>query len=550
MKSPILPFYHRVISIFIIFTIVIGIFLRFANLESKVYWIDEVNTSVRVAGYAKEEFKQLVPSNRVIKLSELQAFQTVSSSRSWSDTFNALTQNAEHSPLFYLTARLWMQWFDSSITNARSLAAVISLFTFPAMVWLCYELFQNLATGYIASAFLAVSPLQILYAQEAREYSLFAVFILVSSAALLRALRLSSRSPQKGQLFSLWGSYALTVAIALYSHFLAAITIVGHGIYVVLLHRKQIKAYLIAAFSGFLTFLPWIIIYLLEENTVGRWSARAIPVFGLIKRWLFNCSVVFFDFQNFHPNNRLIDVEAGQDALFNFSQPEFYLQLVFLGMVGYSIFFLCRTTVRRIYLFVLIVILINSLTFVIPDLVSGGQRSGIARYLMGCYLGIQICMAHLFAQKLLVIPQGTKTSIVPPRIWKIVFAGLLSLGVISGYFSLQAETWWNKYSSFYNAQTAEFINGVNQAIVISSNKRSDRLATLSYKLKPEVKLLLFDAEQEFDFTQLEGKFDNIFLFRPNQTLIESLETNSTGKIISVFPKGNLWKWCIADIRAK
>ena len=542
MKSPILAFNHRVISIFIICTIVIGIFLRFSNLESKVYWIDEVNTSVRVAGYPKEEFKQLVPTNRASAISELQAFQTVSDSRRWSDTFNALGQNAEHSPLFYLTARLWMQWFGSSITSARSLAAVISLFTFPAMVWLCYELFQDLEIGYIAIAFLAVSPLQILYAQEAREYSLFAVLILVSSAALLRALRLSSQSPQNRQLSFLWVSYSLTVSIALYSHFLAAMTIVGHGIYVFLTHRKQIKAYLLAACGGLLTFLPWIIIYLLEQNTVGRWSARAIPVFGLIKRWLFNCSVVFFDFQSLHPNTRLIDVEAGQDALFSFHQPEFYLEFVFLGMVGYSIFFLYRTTVRRIYLFVLILILINSLTFVIPDLVFGGQRSSVARYLMGCYLGIQICVAHLFAQKLLVLPQSTKTSIVTLRIWKITFASLLSLGIISGYFSLQGETWWNKYSSFYNAQTAELVNGVNNAIVISSNKRSDRLASLSYKLKPEVKLLLFDAEQEFDFTQLEGKFDNIFLFRPDRTFIKSLETNSAAKIIPAFPKGNLWKF--------
>lgn len=42
-------------------------------------------------------------------------------------------------------------------------------------------------------ALIAVSPFHVLYAQEAREYSLWTVTILLSSAALLRAMRVKTK---------------------------------------------------------------------------------------------------------------------------------------------------------------------------------------------------------------------------------------------------------------------------------------------------------------------------------------------------------------------
>ena len=38
--------------------LVLGIFFRFANLEKKVYWIDEGYTSLRISGYTESEFIQ------------------------------------------------------------------------------------------------------------------------------------------------------------------------------------------------------------------------------------------------------------------------------------------------------------------------------------------------------------------------------------------------------------------------------------------------------------------------------------------------------------
>jgi len=73
-----------------------------------------------------------------------------------------------------------MQWFGSSVTVTRGLAALISLFVFPCIYWLCLKLFKS---GWMAMALVAVLPIHVVYAQEAREYSLWPAAILLSSVS-------------------------------------------------------------------------------------------------------------------------------------------------------------------------------------------------------------------------------------------------------------------------------------------------------------------------------------------------------------------------------
>src|SRR5207248_4961479 len=94
---------------------------------------------------------------------------------------------------------------------------------FPGLYWLCRELFGCSRTAWMAVALLAVSPFHVLYAQEAREYSLWTVAILLSSAALLRAARLQTRRT--------WWAYAASVALGLYSHTLFVLVAGAHGAY-------------------------------------------------------------------------------------------------------------------------------------------------------------------------------------------------------------------------------------------------------------------------------------------------------------------------------
>ena len=85
----------------------------------------------------------------------------------------------------------------------------------------------------MAVVLVSVSPFHVLYSQEARQYSLWTVIILLSSGMLLRAL--SSRTK------FLWILYAVTVALGLYIHSLFALVITAHGVYVIGIHLNEVS---------------------------------------------------------------------------------------------------------------------------------------------------------------------------------------------------------------------------------------------------------------------------------------------------------------------
>ena len=98
-----------------------------------------------------------------------------------------------------------------------------------------------------------------LYAQEARHYSLWTVTVLLSSAVLLAALRI--------QMKRWWALYAATVAVGMYVNALSGLVTIAHGAYVIgtqlsLNGSKPVPlprtliAYLTATLAGFTAFVP------------------------------------------------------------------------------------------------------------------------------------------------------------------------------------------------------------------------------------------------------------------------------------------------------
>ncbi|NJN30294.1 MAG: hypothetical protein HC824_07550 [Synechococcales cyanobacterium RM1_1_8] len=208
--------------------LLLGFGFRLYGLDTKIYWHDEVFTSIRAAGYLNGDIVPRLLAGP-ITAAELLQFQQLSLQNPWADTWAALVAHPEHPPLFYLLERLWMGWFGSSIGATRGLSALFSIALFPLLAWLCHDLSQVVAvdrnqrdrsnsdrsnsdrsnsdrsngsggssagpvsrTGLprLAAAtgivLLAASPVQVLYAQEAREYSLWACEIALASALLLR----------------------------------------------------------------------------------------------------------------------------------------------------------------------------------------------------------------------------------------------------------------------------------------------------------------------------------------------------------------------------
>ncbi len=206
--------------------LVIGIFFRFANLGRKVYWWDEVVNSIHSAGYSKQDVVEQIEAwkDKNITISDLHKYQYPNLETNSFDVIRVLaTTEPQSPPLYYLFSRWWTQLFGSSVTVQRSLSAFISLLTFPSMYWLCWELFGSSLAAWIGVIFIATSPFHLVYAQEVRMYALWTVTILVSSASLLRAIRLQRKRD--------WVIYAASLTISLYTFPLSILVAIGHGIY-------------------------------------------------------------------------------------------------------------------------------------------------------------------------------------------------------------------------------------------------------------------------------------------------------------------------------
>ena len=513
---------------FVIILLVLGVFFRFVNLDRKVYWHDETFTSLRISGYTEAEFIKQVFYGKVIDVAYLQNYQHPHSGKSVIDTIKGLAlEEPQHPPFYYAIARFWVQIFGSSVATTRSCSALISLLAFPCLYWLCLELFESPFVGWIALALLAVSPFHVLYAQEAREYSLWTVTILLSSAALLRAMRVQTKLS--------WLIYAGTIALGLYTYVFSIFVIFGQGIYVFVTAKLKFNqifiAYVLASLTGFISFSPWfwlIATNLAKVKDAMEWSTQPMSLSYLINEWIYNLSYVFMDFWyifTYYPNSP-----------FNWNFGKYLIPLILI-FIGYSIYVICRQTEKRVSLFILILIGVTAIFLMLPDLISGGYRSTMARYLTPCYIGIQLAVAYPLATQL--NPISTRWQ---HRFWHFVTLALVSGGVLSCAVSSQAETWWNKRTTSYDdLQVAPIINKASSPLLISEsgdNAVGSGFA-LSYLVEPKVRFLFVFKSQ---IPKIPDGFSNVFLYEPSNNLKSALEQeqNSKSKLVYKGRKKDLW----------
>ncbi|ARV62394.1 hypothetical protein BZZ01_30545 [Nostocales cyanobacterium HT-58-2] len=511
----------------IVVVLVVGVFFRFFNIDGKVYGNDETYTSLRISGYTTTEVRQQIFNSRVVNREAFARFQRLHPNKSLGDTFKSLAIEApHHPPLYYFVARLWAQIFGASVTAIRSLSVVISLLVFPCVYWLCRELFNvPFSVPFIAIALIAISPIHLIYAQQAQEYILWVVTILLCSASLLQALQLESKRRVPDRTLT-WGIYTVTLALSLYTSLLSGFVAVAHGVYVVTTTgfrwTKTIKAYTLASLTSFLIFTPWILVILVNLLQFQRKTAETtekLPPIPLIQSWLMKLSHIFFN------------LDFGTENPFSYS-----MNYIFFIMVGYSIYILCRTTHPKIWLFIVSFIALPTLPLLLPDLIFGGTRLTVEQYLIPSYLGIQLAVAYLFAYQLY---DGNLTL---RRIWQTIFLLVIVCGVLSCTMSSQAETWSSKGVSSGHAQVAKIINQASRPLLISDSigMNYGNLFSLSYLVEPKVRFLLI---RDKNIPKIPKGFTDVFLLNPSSNLRKEIEKTYKSKIVRIYSKKyySMWK---------
>ncbi|MGG6269268.1 glycosyltransferase family 39 protein [Leptolyngbya sp. AN03gr2] len=473
----------RALKALVVVLLILGIFFRCTALAERPYWHDEAFTLIRSAGYTTVEITQSVFNGQLIDRSELLQFQQVTPERTWVDTIRALLAEEPHRGALYpLIARDWMQWIGSDVVSMRSLSVLLSLLVFPALFWLCIELFAQPLTAWIAVMLMAVSPFHVYYAQEVREYALWTVAILVMSAALLRAIRVQTKAT--------WSIYSLSIVATLYTMILSVPLVMSQVVYQ--LYRDKIrKGVLISASVA----LPWFVMVALNFSEVRRtsaWMTRSIPVLELLEHWMTNFQVVF-----------LTENLTGR---FNLLFASAIALLVFLSIKS-----LIQQTPKAVWSFVLLLILPLVLCIAVPDLVSGGIRSTNSRYFVPTYLGIQIAVAYLLATR---IQSGRYRTF-----WKLTLFVVLTAGVLS----CSAQVFQNQIEE--NKAIAELINQSQTPIVISNEVSTQGEGTigdilaLSHLVRPETQFQLVIQPQVPSIPNQP----NLYLYKPLSYLQNKLE---------------------------
>ncbi|MDJ0598735.1 MAG: glycosyltransferase family 39 protein [Crocosphaera sp.] len=519
---------HRWLLLLIV-VLLIGISLRFINLDKKVYWHDETYTLLWISGHSPQEVKKELFTGRVFAPDDILKFQRINPDRTAIDTISLLAKHdPHHPPLYYCVSRLFAPLFGDSTVSIRRFGAMLSLLCLPLSYWLGFELFGSHLIAGTLTVLTAVSPFHIVYAQEAREYSLWIATILFSNIAFLRAVRKPSKFA--------WILYSLGLTMGLYTFPFTAMIICAHGIYLFALKlyraKKILFGYLASVISSIVLFLPWIVVIAKGFSVISAsnaWSSINIPVKGLVYYFLENAGRTLFIFE--------------LDRSTSLSPPLItkILVLITFGFLVFSLYFLCRNTPRRIWFFILISGGFTAFSLLLSDLLFGGIRSTINRYMIPAWLSIQI----IFCFSLSSVLRANERPEIPINCWwervkKPIVSIVFLLIFVSDFLILQSDIPWVKYHlSATNPETARIINQYERPLVISSYSTRNRaeVLSLSQALEPEVRLLLLAKEE---LPNIPQDFENIFLFDPSKTIVKYFDDSGRlGK--SIYKDGKLWQ---------
>ncbi|WOD40650.1 glycosyltransferase family 39 protein [Nodosilinea sp. E11] len=481
--------------------VAIGLVLRFANLDRKVYWHDEVYTSLRVAGYVGPAVAAAVSDRPDLTAADLLRYQQMPPAPSLTDCWDSLSANPEHPPLYYLLAHGWGRLFGASVGGYRAIAAVFGAIALPVMFWLARQLFPLPSPiPWVATALLALSPVQLIYSQEAREYTLWIVGLLLAHGTLVRALQQKTAWA--------WVAYGWAMGLTWYGSLMTVLLGLSHLVFVALSQRSR-RSWLgfgLAHGLGLGLFLPWIVTIVSQWGrlqAVTAWTREPRPLGFLAQLW------------GLHYSAAVVDFNLPLDHPFTVAGPTLVLGL---GAVGLG--YLWRNYPRSTVLFLACGLLVPPLVLIGSDIVRAGQLSRNTRYFLPSLVLMPLAIAPLITHGLTSPQRWMK------GVGATLLALLLALGLASGMVNNRASTWWSKAFSSSNHSIAAYLNQVEAPVLMleETGIALGEAISLSHYLRPETTIWLLPDRSLPTSTQLQAAYPQgtLILLRPTPTLLETV----------------------------
>jgi mannosyltransferase len=216
--------------------LLLGAGLRFYDLGTESYWIDEVDTVFE----SQQSIPQLFASGRL-----------------------------DQPPAYYVPFHFWVRFFGTAEVSTRSFSALVGIGSILLIYIVGRELFGKSA-GLLSAFLMAISEFQISFSQETRFYCLFESMTLLSFLFFILALR-SNRIIH-------FAFYGLVSILMIYSHTFGVFIIVAQNLFLILQIRKDrnpIISWLVCQGLVLLAILPdFFLLFLTQSGLVATLSSN------------------------------------------------------------------------------------------------------------------------------------------------------------------------------------------------------------------------------------------------------------------------------------
>jgi uncharacterized membrane protein len=456
-EVPIEPWLLTLIAV----VLVGSLYLRFNGLGAKLCWYDEYDTRMRIAGFGGKQLVEFYKASALpIPLENLCSFLHSRKQAEEQLPLGTVLQNDfQICPLYYWTARVWVRLFGDSSLSLRCYSALTSLLAMPLLYLFCLELFGNRRLAYISICLVASSPAFLIYSQEIRHYSLWTATILLSSLALLRAVRLRS--------WGSWAAYAATLAACLLANALSLLVAAGHGAFVCLRARLRFDS-LVRSFSwsllaASLALVPRVLFSSIDAFTGKGLGWLAVPPKAGLPEYLWstvigNWARLFWD-----------SVPWGSDLV------DCCLALGLSGLLGISLIYLNRTGSQDQKLFINSLIAASIAGLVLRDLLLLGRSATITRYIFPALIGAELAVAYLFNGKTAHRMDGAPDA--GRAFWICTLIVVIIAGLHGSVQVSDAQTHWANWPQV-SASVPEVVAAINRSnnpVVLVPFHRSTRM---------------------------------------------------------------------------
>lgn len=437
----------------------LGIFVRAHGYADRLLWTDEAITALRTSGYTGAQFVASAVNTGPHTTAEIRRFAGIGAPRPLGDVVRSLAvEDAQHPPLYYLLTAMWTRAFGSSIGALRAPALLFGILVPFAVGWMCFELYGTRTAGALGFTLASVSPVLVIYSQQAREYGLWALFVALATAIVLRAIRTDD--------LRWWIAYGVCCIAAMYTDVLFATVLLSHCVYVGLRIRGRARVRFAACVAAAaIAFAPWALEIFKHKRAIdlsNAWTAGPWPLSMLLEKWAFNAGTAFFDLE--------------------YARAAFAIVLVpIAALVAAALWWnaaILRPAARTMILALLIVPVV---TLMLPDLALHSHRSSVTRYEMALWIALTTALAGFLASRVRRRTAG--------GLWLIATTALVVMMGVSSAVAASTHVWWDNREDAPNPAIAQVL-GAQPSTILVVPGRWARVLALSFYVAPSVRMEL------------------------------------------------------------